>query len=124
MDSVAHEFLVLLRDKGGALAVGRGNSDALARHLRVPREELGEIAHVLEAEGFAKLERTSPESFFLEITPKGEQYLNHPRTLAPRVRSADLSARMRLLFFLVGFMLVAVGFAAGYLLRPIIDGYF
>ena len=123
MDSVTHEFLVFLRNKGGALAVGRGNSDALAHHLRVPREELEGIAHVLQGEGFAKLERTSPESFFVEITPQGEQYLANHRNRAPRVGNAVLSGRTRLLFFLVGFTLVAAGFAAGYLLRPIIESY-
>ena len=123
MDSVTHEFLVFLRNKGGALAVGRGNSAALADHLRVPSEELERIAHVLQGEGFAKLERTSPGSFFVEITPQGEQYLTRHQSPVTRVRSGGLSRRTRLLFFLVGFALVAAGFAAGYLLRPLLEDY-
>ena len=117
MDSQSYEFLAYLKSKGGAVAVGQGNSATVAQQLGMPREELADVAHRLELDGLVKLERTTAESFFVELTQRGESSLEHTRSVRTTSRSNDKGRRRSLLVLvLVSLISLLIGIAIGYVL--------
>ena len=117
MDLLARRLLELVHSKGGAVAVGQGNATTIAKVLDVAPGDLIDIARRLEIDGLVTLERTTSESFFVELTHRGESALEHaPPQPQAQPSAAGTTRRLWLLLLLVALVFLLTGIVIGYML--------
>ena len=116
MDLPARQLLAFVRSKGGAVSIGQGNSAAIAQVIGVPSGELADVAHRLEVDGLLTLERTTAESFFVEVTPRGEAFLDQAPPPPAKRSAVGGPRRLWLLLVLVALLSLLTGLVIGYML--------